>query len=419
MGKVKADTSPPPLANLTGLWGEFGLPSASIKPPLLARSDVPAKGAAWMRCVTPPRLDAPDFDFDSLASYVTALRTTITALQTEVSLETIENNKQQKKADFQKAEDQQKVADQKAKDAAEVAKKAMVLEWLSAVAAVIGSVLAAIGASVITGGLAAGIAIVGVMMAVQTLTNTAIKQAQMDGHKITTTDALGKEHNLSLSWGLAVDMAQAKDIKDGNILRNDGKGHVIDANGKIMTKEQLADAADKNPFLRIRTEEELGKERLGITLFIEIGIAVAMIGCGVRSMVTAGKNAAEAVEKSTKSVRLGIEASQKTWERFGRWSEGLSAATEVVGGISDAAKGGIDIRVAELQLESSNASTEQFFYEKKMKVAMTVMHDLQEICKNQMHSFNDTYEAMSQQVKDLDDLRVSISRNINKTAAAA
>lgn len=412
----KIDTSPPPV-NLIGLWGAFSTPSIDTRAPLLALSDVPAEGAEWMRAVKPPRLDAPDLDIDGIANFIAALQTTFTALQTDVNVQTIENYKRQNKADFDKAQEQQKLAEQKAKEAAEAAKQAMVLEWLSAVAAVIGAVLAAVGAVAVTGGLAVGLAVAGVMMAVQTLTNTAIKQAQMDGKKINTTDALGKEHKLSLSWGLAVEMAQAKVVKDGNILRDDGKGHLIDATGKIMTTEEVRAALAKNPMTKIMTEEQMGKERLAVTLIIEIGIAVAMIGCGIKSMVSAGKNAAEAVEKSTKSVRLGVEASQKTWERFGRWSEGLSAATEVVGGAGEIGKGYIDIHVGELQFESSNASTAQRFKEEQIKMARSIMHDLQEACKNLVHSMNDSFEAMSQQVKDLGDLRVSILGRINKTTS--
>ncbi|VTU27119.1 Secretion system effector C (SseC) like family protein [Variovorax sp. PBS-H4] len=412
----KVDSSPP-LVNLTGLWGDFTATSIGIKAPLLALADVPSSGAAWMQTVRPPTLDAPDLKIDSISCYIASLQSTFTALQMKVHLDSIENNKLQKKADFEKAQEQQRVADEKAKEAAEAAKKAMVLEWLSAVAAVIGAVLAAVGAAVVTGGLAVGLAVVGVVMAVQTLTNTAIKQAQMDGKKITTTDAMGKEHQLSLSWGLAVEMAQAKVVADGGILRTDDNGHIIDATGKVMSKEQVLAAREKNPFMRVMTEDEMGKERLAVTLVIEIGIAVAMIGCGVRAMVNAGKNAAEAVEKSTKSVRLGIQASQKTWERFGRLSEGLSSATEIVGGASDIAQGKNGIDIAQLQFESSNATAEQFFYEKKMKVAMVILRELEASCKKLVAIMSETYDAMSEQVKELGDVRDSIARKINQTAS--
>lgn len=378
-----------------------------------------------MVAVRPPKLDAPDVDTDAIALYVATLAMTITGLQTKTNLASIENNKHQQKADFDRAKEQQRIADEKAKEAAEVAKKAMILEWLAAVAAIIGAVLAAAGAIAITGGLAAGLAIAGVVMAVQTLTNTAIKQAQMDGHEINTTDASGKEHKLSLSWGLAVEMAQAKVVADGGILRRDDKGRLLDASGKIMTKDQVRVAFEKNPMTRIMSEEEMGKERLAVTLIIEIGIAVAMIGCGVKSMVTAGKNAAEAAAKaatkagteSTKLVRLGIEASAKTWARFGRWSEGLSAATEVVGGVGDIAQGVINIDGARAQNQSNIARSEQSLHEARMKAAMAIMRELQTACKNLVHAMNDTYESMSQQVKELDELRVSIARKIVQTAS--
>jgi hypothetical protein len=416
--------APPPYLNLTGLCAPFGVPSIDIKAPLLSVSAVPSDGAKWMHAVRPPRLDAPDIDTDSIALYIAVLQTTITGLQTGINLESIENNKHQKQADFDKAKQQQLIADAKAKEASKAAETAMVLEWLAAIAAIIGAVLAAAGAIAVTGGLAAGLAIVGVIMAVQTLSNTAIKQAQMNGREINTTDALGKTHKLSLSWGLAVEMEQAKRVADGAVLRKDAKGNILDAQGKIMTKDQVQ-AALKNPMVRIMSEDEMGKERLALTLIIEIGIAVAMIGCGVKSMVSAGKNAAEAAAKAalkagtegSKTVRLGIEASAKTWARFARLSEGLSAATEVVGGAGDIAQGVINIDGARAQNQSDIARSEQSLHEKRMKVAMAILRELQTACKNLVHALNETYESMSQQVQELDRLRVSIARKIVQTAS--
>jgi hypothetical protein len=409
-------TSPP---DLSGLWATYGLTKpADRKAPLLTLSDVPKNGAdEWLHALRPPSLEALEIDMDTISCYVSALEMVFTSLQTDVTMESIEINKLQKKADFEKAQEEQRKAEAKAKEAKEAAGKAMIGEWIAAIAGVIGAVLATIGAFIMTGPLLGCVAVAGCLMAVQSLTNTALKQDSMNGNKHTVTDALGKEHQLSLSWGLAVEMAQAQTVADGGILREDGKGNVIDAKGKIMTKDEIKAAFEKNPAVRIMSEDQLGKERLAATLVVEIGIAVAMIGCGIKGMLNAGKAAADAVEKTTKSVRLGIEASQKHWERVGRWAEGITAATEVLGGAGDITSAGYAIHGANVQFESSNARAEQFFYEKKMKVALIAIQNLHAACKNLVQDLSATYEAMSQQIKDNSDLHVAIARRMVTASA--
>ena len=49
-----------------------------------------------------------------------------------------------------------------------------------------------------------------------------------------------------------------------------------------------------------------------------------------------------------------------------------------------------------------------------MKVAMAAMRDLEQQLKKLVKALNDSYEAMSGQIKDIDESRVTILRNIVK-----
>ncbi|MDR6536927.1 hypothetical protein J2739_002700 [Variovorax soli] len=400
-------------ANISGLWASLDSPPIIPKAPLLSLSNVPDGSASqWMQAWKPPQLEPAELDIGALSCLITSMQNTFTALQTQTNLDSIDNNRMQRKSDFDKAQEEQKKAEAKAKEAKEAADKAMIGEWIAAVAGVIGAVFAAIGAAVATGGLLVAVAVTGVIMAVQSLANTACKQATLDGHGVKVQDATGANHDLNFSWGLAVEMTQAKAVADGTILRNDGKGHVIDAHGKIMTDAEVKAALEKNPAARVMSDEQMSTERMAVTVAIEAGLAVAMIACGIRGMVNAGKSVADAVEKTTKSVRLGIEAGNKTWERVGRGAEAVSSVNEVLGAAGDITSGGYAIHGANVQLESSNARAEQFYYEKKMKVALLIMRELQTACKHLMQDLTSTTEAMTQQIKEAGDLNESIARRI-------
>lgn len=392
--------------DLTGLWATPAPPAPPGAKPLVAWSDMPSASVDWLHSIKPQLLPPDKLSMDDIALLVAAMQDAVTVLQTTLSIASIEAARNQKIADFQRAQAAQNEAAEKAEEARVAAGNSNIAEWLSTIAMFLTGVLFLVGGIVLGANpflIAAGV--IGLIAATQSLANQSLKQAQLDHPE---------RQQVDISWGGIVQRIQAALIADGAVLRRDSQGNVIDANGRVMSTDEVNAALAKNPLVKVKSEDELARETLATTLIIELGIGITTMACGARGMVVAGKNAADTVQKATRSVHLGIEASKKTWDSLGRGSE-------VIGAISDATSGASDITLAaysgigaKAQLMSDDARAEQQFFEKKMKATMAALRDMQALLKKLVEALNDTYEAMSEQVKQEGESRDTIAHNIIK-----
>lgn len=229
--------------------------------------------------------------------------------------------------------------------------------WIAAICMTVAAVALCVGtivAGVLTGGvgfLAIGLCVASVLLAVQMITDMALKEAGTQ-----YTACTGETKQLDVSMNGMVDAIVDREIVNGDIIVTNDDGQRVDYNGKVIAEP----TGGRKSTALVMTQDELEDWKMGWSIAATLIIMIAMIVTGnfagvASGVAKAGAGAADIGAKAAKTVAL--------WGKVERGAELLALTAGAVGAVTSITKGAIDLGIAELNADTEKARAEKGFYE--------------------------------------------------------
>jgi hypothetical protein len=368
-----------------------------------------------VRGTNKPKLAAPEpMDMDTMAEYTAYVTADATEQQQKVQGESIKNKAEEKKATAAKAQKEHDDAVAAQKAAEEAAQKAKQANLVDAVLGMIGAVLGAIVACVFTGGLGIAAAVLSCALAAQNLANTSMAYAGTQTKDVLT----GESKQMDISFGSLVNAIQEQNIATGAVVRVDDHGNALGADGHIMTAQEVQDALGKGAVLK--TQDDLQKEAMGISMFIQMALVVATIVLGVAAAAGVGSvaNAGKQVAQDASDVAEIADQASTTKATLGQLTEAAAATTDIGSGSAQIVAGRYGIEEADQTAKSGDSEAEGKFDDRVVKELTQQMQIQFKLLKRLAELMEDGYQKMSDSINGIDDTRTDVARNMEVSCIA-